>query len=266
MSYSHYDRLSALDATFLAIEDGAVHMHVGSIGIFTGGPLMNAQGTLDMERVTAMSESTLRKAPRFRQRLERVPLTGHPVWVDDARFNLHYHLRHTSLPPPGDERQLKRLAGRIMSQQLDRGKPLWEMWFVEGLPDRRFAVITKVHHSVIDGISGIDLMSTLMRTTPDDAIEHHGSWIPRPAPSAARLLVDEVARRASVPAYVLQAAYRVLQSPRRTLGAARDAVVGLAEAIAAGVDVRLADAAQHRHRPAPALRLDAASTSTRSGR
>ena len=235
MSYSHYDRLSAIDAMFLAVEDSAVHMHVGAVGIFAGGPLLDAQGTLDFDRVKATSEASLRKVPRFRQRLTYTPVTGQPMWIDDAHFNLHYHLRHTSLPSPGDDRQLKRLAGRIMSQQLDRGKPLWELWFVEGLPERRFAVITKVHHSMIDGISGIDLMSSLMRLTPDDAIERHDAWIPRPAPSPARLLADDVMRRLSAPAHALYAGYRALGAPGDTVRAARDAVVGLGEALLAGV-------------------------------
>ncbi len=158
MTYAHYDRLTALDSAFLDIEDHAVHMHVGAVGIFEAGPLTTPDGGFDFARIQDLAESTLRRAPRFRQRLARVPLSGNPVWVDDDRFNLHYHLRHTCLPHPGDERQLKRLAGRIMSQQLDRGKPLWEMWFVEGLDRDRFAIISKVHHSVIDGISGTDLI------------------------------------------------------------------------------------------------------------
>ncbi len=235
MSYSHYDRLSALDAMFLAIEDAAVHMHVGAVGIFSGGSLVDDHGHLDFGRLCAMSEATLRKVPRFRQRLAYTPVTGHPVWIDDAHFNLSYHLRHTCLPSPGDERQLKRLAGRVMSQQLDRGKPLWEMWFVEGLAERRFAVITKVHHSMIDGISGIDLMSSLMRLTPTDTVEQvHGPWVPRPAPSPMRLLAEDVARRASAPIRMAVTGWRALTAPVRTLENARDAVAGLGEALLAG--------------------------------
>jgi diacylglycerol O-acyltransferase len=235
MTYSHYDRLSALDATFLEIEDASVHMHVGAVGIFDARPLRDPSGNLDFERIKASAEATLRKAPRFRQRLAHVPLIGHPVWVDDATFNLSYHLRHTSLPKPGGERLLKRLAGRIMSQQLDRGKPLWEMWFVEGLAEDKLAVITKIHHSVIDGLSGIDLMGVLMRPRPDPAIEHAGPWVPSPAPSGGRLLVDELRHRAAAPFGVLRAGYNVLTAPQRTLQSARDVLEGLGEALATGM-------------------------------
>jgi diacylglycerol O-acyltransferase len=235
MAYWHYERLSALDATFLELEDANVHMHVGAVGIFDAGPLTTPEGALDIDRIRADAEAALRRNPRFRQRLASIPILDHPVWIDDHRFNLLYHVRHTSLPRPGDVRLLKRLAGRIMSQQLDRGKPLWEMWFVEGLEENRFAVITKVHHCMIDGISGIDLMATLMRFEPDATIEGAARWLPRPAPSRARLLVDEVARRASLPLRILGAGREALAEPRRQLAAACDALAGLGEAVAAGV-------------------------------
>src|SRR5215471_3593041 len=183
MTYSHYDRLTALDASFLGLEDANVHMHVGSIGLFEMGPLKSRHGGLDMERVWAMSDANLGHHPRFRQKLAFVPVLGNPVWVDDERFNLNYHVRHTALPPPGDERQLKRLVGRIMSQQLDRGKPLWELWFVEGLEGNRFAVVTKVHHCMIDGVSGVDLMAAMMGPDPAAAVATPPRWLPRPTPA-----------------------------------------------------------------------------------
>jgi diacylglycerol O-acyltransferase / wax synthase len=235
MSYSHYDRLTALDASFLGLEDQNVHMHVGSVGVFDIGPLKGAHGGLDMERVWAMSDGTLGGYPRFRQKLAHVPLLGSPVWVDDARFNLHYHVRHTALPPPGDERQLKRLAGRIMSQQLDRGKPLWELWYVEGLSGDRFAVITKLHHCMIDGVSSVDLMAAMMGPDPAAPMVKAPRWMPRPVPAAWRLLADEVARRAAVPIDVARGAQALLTRPRRALGAARDAVEGVGEALWAGL-------------------------------
>jgi len=141
MPYRHYERLRALDATFLDLEDPDVHMHVGSVGIFERGPLAS-DGGIDFERLFATAETDLRRAPQMRQKLAAVPVTGAPVWVDDEHFNLQYHVRHTCLPKPGDERSLKRLVGRIMSQKLDRSKPLWELWFVEGLEKARFAVIS----------------------------------------------------------------------------------------------------------------------------
>ncbi len=235
MAYSHYDRLSALDATFLEIEDGNAHMHVGSISTFDAGPLTTPDGGLDFERICAFAEPALRRRPRFRQRLAYVPLLGHPVWVDDEHFNLHYHLRHTALPEPGDERQLKRLAGRILSQQLDRGKPLWEMWFVEGLEGGRFAILTKAHHAMIDGISGADLMASLVRGEPDAEVAARSPWLPRPRPSGARLLVDETLRRVALPATLLQAAAHAAAAPMRALRGAVEEAEGLREALGAGL-------------------------------
>jgi WS/DGAT/MGAT family acyltransferase len=235
MSYSHYDRLTALDASFLGLEDANVHMHVGSVGVFELGPLKGRNGGLDMERVWAMSDANLGHHPRFRQKLAFVPALGNPVWVDDERFNLNYHVRHTALPPPGDERQLKRLVGRIMSQQLDRGKPLWELWFVEGLDEHRFAVVTKVHHCMIDGVSGVDLMAAMMVPDPAAKVAAPPRWVPRSAPSPLRLLADEVLRRASLPLDVARSGGRLLTQPRQAFADARKAIGGMTDALWAGL-------------------------------
>ncbi|NNL66180.1 MAG: wax ester/triacylglycerol synthase family O-acyltransferase, partial [Myxococcales bacterium] len=165
------ERLSALDASFLEIEEPGSHMHVGAVLVLDAVPLRDSEGRLAFDRIAAMVEARIHDFPRYRQRIARIPVEDHPAWVDDPDWNLQYHLRHTSLPKPGDLRQLKRLAGRIMSQQLDRGKPLWEMWIVEGLEGDRFAVIAKVHHCMIDGVSGVDLIAALLRPTPDSPVE-----------------------------------------------------------------------------------------------
>jgi len=235
MAYSHYDRLTSLDSTFLAIETPAVHMHVGSVAIFEGAPLLAKDGGLDHERLHSLSEPTLRRSARFRQRLERIPFFDDPVWVDDATFNLDYHLRHTSLPEPGDERQLKRLCGRIFSQKLDLRRPLWEMWFVEGLEGGRIAVISKIHHCMVDGIAGMDLMAGLMASPEQLASAPTGRWMPRPAPSPAQLLAGEVARRAAFPARVAGAGLRALGAPLRSLGEARHALGSVGQLIVAGI-------------------------------
>ena len=146
-----YERFSAQDSSFLVFEDPNTHMHLGGIAIFDPGPLATADGGVDIERIRRHVESRLHWIPRYRQRVAYVPLERHPVWVDDDHFNLSYHVRHTSLPRPGDEEQLKRLAGRIMSQRLDRRRPLWEIWIVEGLEGGRFAMVTKTHHCMVDG-------------------------------------------------------------------------------------------------------------------
>jgi WS/DGAT/MGAT family acyltransferase len=151
MAYSHYERLSALDMSFLSLEDRNTHMHIGAVSVFEAAPLTRSDGGVDIDRIHAAMEAGIHRVPRYRQRLARMPVVRHPVWVDDATFNLQYHLRHTQLPRPGGDRQLKRLAGRVLSQQLDRGKPPWEMWVVEGLAGDRFAIISKVHHCMIDG-------------------------------------------------------------------------------------------------------------------
>ncbi|MGH7790376.1 MAG: WS/DGAT/MGAT family O-acyltransferase, partial [Candidatus Binatia bacterium] len=234
MSYSHYDRLTALDASFLGIEDHSCHMHVGSVGIFDAGPLRSRDGDLDMDRIMAMADAILARHPRFRQKLAYVPLLGSPVWVDDARFNLSYHVRHAALPPPGTDRQLKRLAGRIMSQQLDRGKPLWELWYIEGLRDDRFAVIAKIHHCMVDGVAGTDLMASMMGPDPHHVPSSKGSkWMPRPAPSALQLLTDETLRRAGLPLDVARAAGTLVAHPRRALGTLRDALGSVGEVLLA---------------------------------
>ncbi len=235
MSYSHYDRLSALDLTFLDIEAENVHMHVAAVALFEAAPLTRADGTLDIDRIRTAVESSLQATPRFRQRLAWVPLFAHPVWVDDERFNLHYHVRHTSLPKPGDERLLKRLAGRILSQKLDRGKPLWEMWVVEGVEGDRFALVVKAHHCMVDGVSGMDLLARMMRLDPDPTVEPPRAWYPRPAPSDARLLGDEVLHRASFPLSVLRTAGRALTQPWETLGMLQEAALGVGEILGAGM-------------------------------
>ena len=196
---SHYTRLSALDRSFLDIEDRTAHMHVGATCIFDAAPLRTESGGIDIERIRAHVASRLHLIPRYRQRLAWVPVEGHPVWVDDDRFNLNYHVRHTALPRPGSERQLKRLSGRVFSQQLDRGKPLWEMWVVEGLDGDRFAVINKVHHCMVDGIAGADLLGVLLTPEPEAATEAARYWQPGRAPGGAELLRDAAARRVGKP-------------------------------------------------------------------
>lgn len=227
MSYSHYDRLSALDSAFLDIEDGNAHMHIGAVGIFDTGPLANALGGIDFERILDRIEAAIHPNDRFKQKLAHVPGANWPVWIDDERFNLHYHVRQTCLPAPGDERLLKRLAGRIMSEELDRGKPLWELWFVEGVEGGRFAVISKIHHAMADGIAGADLLSVLMGPDPEHSPERVASWKPRPAPSQRRLVVDELTRLARIPVSLFGASRRMLMRPGEIVATARDELASL---------------------------------------
>ncbi len=173
----HLDRLTAVDASFLTNESASSHMHVGAILIFEGPP----------PRYTDLVEHVrgrLNLVPRFRQKLVVPPLeAGRPLWADDVNFNLSYHIRHTALPEPGGEAQLKRLAGRVFSQQLDRSKPLWELWLVQGLERDRFAILTKTHHAMVDGISGVDIGTVLFDLEPvpqPAAVED--DWVPQKSP------------------------------------------------------------------------------------
>ncbi len=201
MAQSYYDRLTQLDNSFLVYEDSgpAAAMHVASTQIHEAAPLRRDDGALDIERIEEYVLSRLDRIPRYRQRLERTPLEGHPVWVDDARFNIRYHVRHARLPQPGNERQLKRMTGRIFSQPLDREKPLWELWVIEGLEGDRLAITSKVHHCMVDGVSGSELISALLTSEPLEKAESPAHWAPRPTPGPLALGVGEVARLVRAP-------------------------------------------------------------------
>ncbi|MCP5057929.1 MAG: wax ester/triacylglycerol synthase family O-acyltransferase [bacterium] len=236
MAYEHHDRLSATDSVFLEIEDANIHMHVGAVALFEREPLETPEGRLDIDRLHAFLERSLPQSPRLRQHLVEVPLIGHPVWVDDPRFNLAYHFRHSALPPPGDMRQLKRLAGRIMSQKLDRGKPMWELWVVEGLEDGRFAMIIKAHHCMVDEIAGVDLLTALLRLSPSEEMPEPRVWIPRPEPGAVRLLANEVGRRAAFPFEMLRDTQDRLTRPVEFLEDVRNSLGALGETLSAGLE------------------------------
>src|SRR5215212_6330916 len=182
MAPAHKDRLTAVDASFLAQERQSSHMHVGAVVLFEGPPP-------SYEDLLEQIESRLHLVPRYRQKLAVPPFeTGRPLWVDDPTFNLEYHARITALPKPGSEQQLRDLAGRIFSQRLDRSKPLWETWLVHGLKGNRFALISKTHHALIDGVAGIDLASVLFDLTPVPNRVEPEPWTPHPEPSGAELL------------------------------------------------------------------------------
>ncbi|HSJ85268.1 MAG TPA: wax ester/triacylglycerol synthase family O-acyltransferase [Acidimicrobiia bacterium] len=194
MTEFHYEPLTYLDASFLALETRNSHMHVAGVALFDAAPLKADDGGIDIGRIRSHVESKLQYIPRYRQRLDWVPFDRRPVWVDDEHFALEYHLRHSSLPRPGTEAQLKQLAGRIVSAPLDRHKPLWELWVVEGVEDDRFAIIAKIHHCMIDGISGVDLTTILLDVAPTAGVEEPEPWVPRPAPSPSQLAVAEAGR------------------------------------------------------------------------
>ena len=188
------DPLSPLDALFLHTEDGITHMHIGSCAIFAGP-------SPSITEITALIESKLPVLARYRQKVRFVPgHLGHPVWVDDPTFDLAYHVRHTALPPPGDVDELEHLMGRLMSHELDRGRPLWEAWIVEGLSGGRWALISKVHHCMVDGVSGTDMMAALLDADPAARTQPALPWRPRRTPSDMELAADAVVRMVATPA------------------------------------------------------------------
>jgi WS/DGAT/MGAT family acyltransferase len=209
-------------------------MHVGAVALFDAGPLRDGP-TLDMRSIRSVVESALQQTPRFRQKLARIPLFEHPVWVDDDRFHLDYHLRHTALPAPGDARQLKRLAGRILSQKLDRSRPMWEAWVVEGAEDDRIALIVKAHHCMVDGISGLDLLARMLSVEPIEKVDPPPRWIPRPAPDGARLFVDEAWRRAAYPLGLARDALTSLGRPAPLLRSVREQAASFVDVLRSGM-------------------------------
>lgn len=206
------DRLTALDSTFLHLEDNSTaHMHVASVMVF--------EGTAPKpQELVEHIVSRLHLVPRYRQRLAYVPYgQGRPVWADDPHFNPRYHIRHTALPKPADDKALKQLAGRLFSQRLDRSKPLWEIWLVEKMAGERFALIAKTHHALVDGISGVDITTVLFDTAPDPVPSSRPPmpWTAKPLPGQAKLLGEALRERTTVPAEMVRGARRLLRAPRR---------------------------------------------------
>jgi diacylglycerol O-acyltransferase / wax synthase len=207
------DRLSGLDASFLHMERAGAHMHVASTIIFEG-PAPNHEEFRDH------IASRLHLVPRFRQKLRPVPLDqGRPVWVDDPHLNLEYHVRQTALPAPGSDEQLRNLAARIFSQQLDRSKPLWELWLVEGLREGRFAIIAKSHHALVDGVSGVDITTVLFDLDPEPKGGPSSAppWLARPEPTDTQLLADALRERLTSPREIARGFRAVLRGPRQVL-------------------------------------------------
>jgi WS/DGAT/MGAT family acyltransferase len=232
MAQHHLDRLTSIDASFLHQEGEASHMHIGAVLIFEGPPP-------DFDDFLDHVRSRLHLVPRYRQKLATPPLeSGRPLWVDDPSFNLEYHVRHTALPPPGTEEQLFLLASRIASQQLDRTKPLWENWLVEGLSDGRFALISKTHHSLVDGVSGVDLASVLfdLEREPRPPEADLEPWRPEPEPSGADLVLAGVRGMVTTTAELVARAIGAAARPASSLGLVRDAVEGVGEIVWAGLN------------------------------
>jgi diacylglycerol O-acyltransferase / wax synthase len=221
MNQQHMDRLSSIDASFLTNESSASHMHVGAVLIFEGPPPTYEDF---LEHVS----SRLEVVPRYRQKLTFPPLrSGRPIWIDDPNFNLEYHVRHTALPKPGGE---EHLVSRLFSQQLDRSKPLWELWLVQGLERKRFALINKTHHALVDGVAGIDITTVLLDLKPVPEPAHPDEdWTPRPEPSGVELLAKGVRDVAGAPLGLGRRIANAIQHPEPAARNAAHALEGLGE-------------------------------------
>jgi diacylglycerol O-acyltransferase len=232
MAPKHLDRLTPVDASFLHQEGPTSHMHVGGLTIVEGPPPA-------MEEFLEQIRRRLHLVPRYRHKLAHTALdSGRPVWIDDPSFNLEFHVRHTALPTPGGWEQLCALTARIFSQQLDRSKPLWEMWLIEGLEDDRFALISKTHHSLIDGIAGIDLATVLfdLSPTPPPLRSSGRAWQPHSEPGTAELIATGLRGALHAGIELVEAALDALAHPDHALARTREAAEGIGEIVWAGLN------------------------------
>lgn len=249
-----YDRLTALDSSFLLLEKPGAPLHVASTLVFEAGPLLKADGGIDADALRNHVAAQLHRIPRYRQKIAWIPFTQRPVWVDDDRFSIEYHVRHTSLPRPGNEEQLKRLSARIMEQPLDPSRPLWEMWLVEGLEGNRFAAISKVHHCMIDGVSGVDLLYTLLSPTPEVEHSEPPRFIPRRTPTRLELWRDEMVRRAQLPMAITRDVQHFFSEAADVRRDAMSILNGLLDTL--GTSLHLAPTTPMNHPIGPHRRFD----------
>jgi diacylglycerol O-acyltransferase len=220
------DRLAPLDVSFLYLEGRTTPMHVGGLAVFEPP----ADG-FDYDRFVSLIEHRISLVPRYRQKIKSVP--GHlanPVWVDDNDFDLAYHVRRSALPRPGSDEQLRELVARVQSRPLDRNRPLWEMYLVEGLAEGRFAVIQKTHHAMVDGISAVDIGQVILDTSPIPREVPDDLWMPRPEPAAAALLVDAIGELMRRPSAVADTVRIGLADARNVAGKVSAAVGGVLSA------------------------------------
>jgi WS/DGAT/MGAT family acyltransferase len=229
-----YERLSAQDGSFVRFEGQGSHAHITAIVVFDEGPLQTARDGLDLALFRRHVHSRLHLFPRYRKRLARTPIQGHSIWVDDTRFDIAQHVRHAALPAPGGEAELKELAGRLASQPLDLTRPLWEMWFVEGFEGRGFATIAKIHHSLIDGVSGVGVLTSLLSPVPETEVAPVPDWEPESEPSTLGFVSDGVARLGEFSLSAARSLLGAVWTPQATVegivegaGAAVETVVGI---------------------------------------
>jgi WS/DGAT/MGAT family acyltransferase len=233
MAGAGYERLSAQDRSFLLFDGGRGQLNICAVALFEPGPLL-VRGALDVERLRAYVASRLQLLAHHRQRVDALPLWGPPIWVDDERFDLAHHVRHAALPSPGSRRQLRELAARIASESLDPRRPLWELWAVEGLEGGGFALVAKVHHCMVDGVSGVALAAQLLSPSPEASFEPACAWQPRPPPGLLELLGDGLSGLAQRSKDALRGAADALSRPQATASLALEAAASSVAALRAG--------------------------------
>ncbi|WP_030105012.1 WS/DGAT/MGAT family O-acyltransferase [Actinoalloteichus caeruleus] len=254
------DRLSALDASFLYLDDATTPMHVGTVLLLqlprrssrSAGAGEAATPSAEYDWLVSLIEQRLALVPRYRQKVVAVPgRLARPVWVDDPDFDIGYHVRRSALPRPGSEEQLNELVARLMSRPLDHSRPLWEIYLVEGLSRNRVAVITKTHNAVVDGVAGVDIGQVLLRSSRRPPQEDPELWMPEPQPSGSQLVLD--------------AAWEAVRQPGEAVENARLAALDLAATARklVGAVTGVASALRTAVRPPPAGPLNVAISSQR---
>ncbi len=218
MAAANYERLSAQDLQLLVLESPTTPMHIVSTEIYCNGPLLGEDGGVNIDAFRKHVAAILHRVPRYRKKLKWISYADIPVWIDDTSFNLEYHIRHTAVPRPGSTEQLKNLTSRILERALDRERPLWELWLVEGLPGRQYAIISKIHHCMLSSLDGLIINHVLMSPTPEQTLPQAPPFAPGKPPSEVSLLWDEWNRRYSQPIDALRNAGELLRRPREGIG------------------------------------------------
>jgi diacylglycerol O-acyltransferase len=217
------DRLSSLDVSFLYLEEATTPMHVGGVSVFE-----LPAGGFDYDRLVSLIKRRIAFVPRYRQRIRWVPgRIASPVWVDDENFDVAYHVRRSALPKPGTDAQLRDLAARIMSRPLDRNRPLWEMYLVEGLEGGRFALLTKTHHAMVDGIAAVDIGQVILDATPEPRPTPASSWRPAQEPSSIELVAGAINDLVRGPSAIFESVRSGLGDIRRTAGKVAGTATGV---------------------------------------
>lgn len=225
---SSFERLSAQDAAFLEFEDENNPMHVAAVLTFDPEPVVGADGAIPVEAIRKLISGRLGLLPKYRQKIVRTPVTGHPVWVDDEHFDLRQHLRHVSIPRPGRWYTFLGMFEEFLSQKLDIDRPLWELWIVEGLENGRVGLMGKVHHCLIDGVSGVDMMMLLLGFEPSMDVPEPPPWSPQPGPTGQELLWAEAQRAIDLPQAVASGVRSVLGDPQGMIGELQERSAALA--------------------------------------